>query len=277
MMTDWPENDALLERFRVWLDEVREESHALATSPPPPGSDGDGRTEADGAASELGLVDLAREFTALRHEVKLQTKSGRGLEEQTAAAIAAMEEAGRQFRAVAPQEAEAARRAALPLIESMADLDEALARAQAVAESVRQRLSEADDAFSQQLAALAAAQPAWKRWLCRAWHAGVRNLCLADAEDRQRIIDAQAEGHAMVRKRLERAMAKEGLFRTATVGLPVDPHTMTVVEVVEGNGHPPGTVVEEIRPGYRWNDKVVRYAEVRAARNSPQNQNPFEE
>ena len=70
----------------------------------------------------------------------------------------------------------------------------------------------------------------------------------------------------MVRKRLERAMAKEGLSRMASVGLPVDPHAMTVVEVVEADGHVPGTVVEEIRPGYRWNDKVVRYAEVRAAR-----------
>ncbi len=63
-------------------------------------------------------------------------------------------------------------------------------------------------------------------------------------------------------------MAKEGLYRMASVGLPVDPHAMTVVEVVEGDGHAPGTVVEEIRPGYRWNDKVVRYAEVRAARST---------
>ena len=43
---------------------------------------------------------------------------------------------------------------------------------------------------------------------------------------------------------------------------------MTVVEVVQANGHVPGTVVDEIRPGYLWNDKVVRYAEVRAARHS---------
>src|SRR5271157_497787 len=139
-MSDWPESDALLERFRTWLDQVRDESRMPARNPSAPGLDGDGQSAVDGAASEVGLVDLAREFTALRHEVKLQTKSGRGLEEQTAAAVAAMEEAGRQFRAVAPQEAEAARRAALPLIESMADRDESLARAQAVVESARQRL-----------------------------------------------------------------------------------------------------------------------------------------
>jgi len=272
-MTDWPETDALLERFRTWLGQVREESQSLATDPSQPGSDG----AVEGVPSDFGLVDLVREFTALRHEVKLQTKSGRGLEEQTAAAIAAMEEASRQFRDIEPQEAEAARRAALPLIESMADLDEALGRAQTVVESARTRLGESLAAFSRHLADLVAAQPAWKRWLCRTWHSGVHDLCQADAEDRKRIVDALAEGYAMVRKRVERAMAKEDLYRMACVGLPVDPHTMTVVEVVEGEGHAPGTVVEEIRPGYRWNDKVVRYAEVRAARHSYQNPDLSEE
>ena len=231
-----------------------------------------GRGRGERAASELGLVDLVREFTALRHEVKLQTKSGRGLEEQTAAAIAAMEEAGRQFRAVEPQEAEAARRAALPLIESMADLDEALGGPRPWWSRPAGGSAKSQAAFLRQLADLDAAQPAWKRWLCRSWYAAPRNLCQADAEDRKRVVDALAEGYAMVRKRLERAMAKEGLYRMASVGLPVDPHAMTVVEVVDGDGHAPGTVVEEIRPGYRWNDKVVRFAEVRAARNM--NQNP---
>ncbi len=44
---------------------------------------------------------------------------------------------------------------------------------------------------------------------------------------------------------------------------------MTVVEVVEiadAAGHAPGTVIEELRPGYRWNGRVVRFAEVRAVR-----------
>lgn len=282
-MTAWPETDALLERLRTWLGQVRAESQAAATDLPQPlaggaaeetGSDAK-EAAAQVPASNVGLIDLVREFTVLRHEVKLQTKSARGLEEQTATALAALEEATRQFRAVEPQEAEAARRAALPLIESMADLDEALGRAQAVVESARGRLGELHEAFSRRLTELLAAQPAWQRWFCRSWHAGVRDLCQADADERRRIVDALAEGHTMVRKRLERAMAKEGLCRIATVGQPVDPHAMTVVEVVDGEGHAPGTVVEEIRPGYRWNDKVVRYAEVRAARH--ENRNAFAE
>ena len=66
----------------------------------------------------------------------------------------------------------------------------------------------------------------------------LRDLWQADAEDRKRIVDALAEGYAMVRKRLQRAMAKEGLYRMASVGLPVDPHAMTVVEVVDGEAMP---------------------------------------
>jgi len=277
-MTNWPDTDALLEGFRTWLGQVREESRSMTTSASSPKSDGDAESAAEAAASDLGLVDLVREFTALRHEVKLQTKSGRGLEEQTAAAIAAMEEAGRQFRAVAPQEAEAGRRAAMPLIESMADLDDALARAQAVVESACGRLGgESRATFSLKFADLFAAQPAWKRWLCRSWYTGARDLCQAHAADSKRIVDALAEGYAMVRKRLQRAMAKEGLYRMVSVGLPVDPHAMTVIEVVDSDEHAPGTVVEEIRPGYRWNDKVVRFAEVRAARSINQNPRGIEE
>ena len=123
--------------------------------------------------------------------------------------------------------------------------------------------------FRLRLAELYAAQPAWKRWLCRSWHAAAGDLWQADADDRKQMASALADGYALVRKRLHRAMAKENLYRMTTLGLPVDPHAMTVVEVVDPEDHQaPGTVVEEIRPGYRWNGKVVRFAEVRAARNT---------
>ena len=43
-----------------------------------------------------------------------------------------------------------------------------------------------------------------------------------------------------------------------------DPNLMTVVEVVNDPRRPPGLVIEEVRPGYCWKDKVLRFAEVRA-------------
>jgi molecular chaperone GrpE (heat shock protein) len=64
-------------------------------------------------------------------------------------------------------------------------------------------------------------------------------------------------------------MAREDLVRIACVGKPADPHAMTVVEAIDDPARAPGTVVEEIRPGYLWKGKVLQYAEVRAVRTRP--------
>ena len=40
---------------------------------------------------------------------------------------------------------------------------------------------------------------------------------------------------------------------------------MIVIEVVEDPDRPPGTVVKELRSGYTWKGRLLRYAEVQAA------------
>ena len=77
---------------------------------------------------DFGVIDLVEEFTALRHEVKLQTKSGRGLIEQTETTVSALRQAIEQFRSVEPKEAQAVWAAGKALAEALADLDEALDR-----------------------------------------------------------------------------------------------------------------------------------------------------
>ncbi len=121
----WPEAEAMLTRFRDWLNQTCEESWAATVA----------AADSDNGVGDIGLAEMVREFTALRHEVKLQTKSARGLDEQVTAAISALEgagsgleKAGQEFRSVRLKEAEAARRAAQPLILALADLDEAIAR-----------------------------------------------------------------------------------------------------------------------------------------------------
>jgi molecular chaperone GrpE (heat shock protein) len=44
---------------------------------------------------------------------------------------------------------------------------------------------------------------------------------------------------------------------------------MTVVELVDAPGVPAESVVAELRPGYTWRERVIRFAEVRAARSAP--------
>ena len=48
--------------------------------------------------------------------------------------------------------------------------------------------------------------------------------------------------------------------------LPFDPEQMEVLEVVADSGRPSGEVVEEVRRGYLWKDRVFRYAQVRVAK-----------
>jgi len=64
-------------------------------------------------------------------------------------------------------------------------------------------------------------------------------------------------------------MEAEQVRRIDTLGQPVDPDRMTVVEVVDAPDRPPGVVVDEVRRGYTWRGRVLRFAEVRAARSAP--------
>jgi molecular chaperone GrpE len=78
------------------------------------------------------------------------------------------------------------------------------------------------------------------------------------------IFDSLIEGYDLILGRLQRAMKKADLYRIECVGRQADPNLVTVVEVVDDPLRPPGLVVEQIRPGYFWKDKVIRFAEVRA-------------
>ncbi|MCA1686979.1 MAG: nucleotide exchange factor GrpE, partial [Planctomycetia bacterium] len=115
-MTVPPDDEAVLSRFRQWLAEARA------------GDDGPDPLPPEANEPEIGLYRLVEEFTALRQEVKLQTKSGRGLQEEAESLLTGLRQAIEQFRSVAPKEEQAALAAARPLAEALADLDEALDR-----------------------------------------------------------------------------------------------------------------------------------------------------
>lgn len=251
--------EALLERFRHWLRETYAEAETLVEIE-------DSESEAE--APEIGIYRLAEEFTALRQEVKLQTKGSRRLQEQAESLLPALERAIEQFRAVEPKEAQAAWNAGRPLAEALADLDEALDRGRLEIEKARQRLVEdAPRELEAALQELYAGQSALRRWLVRAYHGRVLELFQRQGPGRSRdILDALLEGYGLIQNRLRRALEAEQIRRIASVGQPADPARMTVVEVVDDPDRPPGQVVEEVRRGYTWRGRVLRFAEVRAVR-----------
>ena len=121
------ELESTLDRFHEWLARARADAASSASEP---------KAQLD-SCRPFGLVDLVEEFTALRQELKLQTKSARGLQEQTESLLTPLRQAIEHFRSVAPREEQAAWSAGKPIAEGLATLDEALDRCRGEIEKAR--------------------------------------------------------------------------------------------------------------------------------------------
>jgi len=252
----------ILNRFRNWLETELDEHPDLDAAAL-------GATSEQAGAREFGVIDLVEEFTALRHELKLQTKSGRGLLDQTEATISAMKQAIEQFRAVERSEDQAIWSTGKPLAEALADLDEALERGRREIERAKRLI--ADEAICSLKAALEAVhrRRSWiRRRLLRAYHAEVLDVIERAGLGQHDRFDALLEGYGLIQKRLKRAMTSEKIEWIACEGNPVDPERMTVLDVLDDSSRLPGTVVKELRRGYTWRGRVLRFAEVQATRTS---------
>jgi molecular chaperone GrpE len=258
-MSDFENDERLLERFRGWLQATRQEAADLGEP-----------VAASTPCKRVGLERLVEEFTALRHELKLQTRGSRALEERLEASMLTLAEAAGLLRAAAASEAssrtEAADRA---FASALADLDEALERAREQWKKNLARLSGDASAIISELDAAYAGQSWWQRRSTAAYHSQVRERIQAaearSRSDRQALLTALLSGYDLIQQRLARTMASAGVTRIPAVGRPVDPERMVVVEAVDAAGEP-GHVIDEIRRGYTWKGGLLRPAEVRAIR-----------
>ena len=74
------------------------------------------------------------------------------------------------------------------------------------------------------------------------------------------------KGVYLIKSQIEDILKKRGLEKVSIKpGDPFDPSIAEAMAEVESD-HPPGTVVEEIEPGYRLHDKVLRAARVIVAK-----------
>ena len=263
-MSAWPDDETVLSRFRQWLGQTWAEAEALAGGDD--SGDADGAGDSFGESAEVGLFRLAEELTALRHELKLGTKSSRNLEELCRTTVEAMQAAIEQFRLVKARESQAARDSARPLAEALIELDEALRRGRQVIETARRRIAEEAPAeLCRQLDEQFRSLWFWRRWRYGRWHRRVLEAVRRQAEEVQRRLFASlVEGYGLIQSRLERATESEQIVRIDCAGKRADPKLMTVLEVVDDPAQPPGLVIEEVRPGYLWKGAVLRFAEVRA-------------
>lgn len=263
-MTMTMELGDVLQRFQEWLTQTSQELDQLDDEPYLP--------DDEPAAPAAGLLSLVEAFTALRHELKLQTRSARTTEASLQTVLEALDRAIEHFAGVEPREAEAASQAARPLVEALIDMDEALRRgAQAVA-AARRRLSDGTpQRLVEHLQQRFAQRWFWQRWRFRAWHTEVLQCCRQVlAETQGPVLASLGDGYELICARLQRTLAEQRIERMKCVGQRVDPASMNVVELVDVLGAAPETVVDEVRPGYLWRGRVVRFAEVRATRPAPQ-------
>jgi molecular chaperone GrpE len=66
------------------------------------------------------------------------------------------------------------------------------------------------------------------------------------------------EGVKMVLKKLYTTLEREGLSEIETIGMPFDPKKHEVFLQVSSPGHAEGTVIEEVRKGFMFRNKVIR-------------------
>ncbi len=91
-----------------------------------------------------------------------------------------------------------------------------------------------------------------------------------EQEKLRQSLAAWLKGLELVRQRQLEVLAAEGIQPIPAAGLPYDPLSQVVVEAVAAQEkYPPGTVVSELRRGYRNAARVLRYAEVSVAQDKP--------
>lgn len=254
--------EAILADFRLWLADLaggHEAGLREGEAPAEPGALPARREPRPPGA--VDLFTLVGQFTALRHEVNLQTKAARAAVEQNAEVLKAI-----VAKPEAPAEPEGLR-AALKAVIDIAD---------ALALSLRQmeKLRGSVEPLLADLGEPTGASPRNSRspgFFARLFGA---KPALTPPTDEARtaagklgqLAEAAIDGYAMSIRRVERTLPTLDLEPISCTGEIFDPELMEVVEVVGGSGEPAGTVIEEVRPGYRWRGKVFRFAQVKVAR-----------
>ncbi len=194
-------------------------------------------------AAPFDVAGVLGQFVALRQEVNLQTRAVRAQQEQAAAALDAV------ARQRGPDPADAAR----PLLLALVEAHDALALAGR--EVARQR-----EAVLAELEATPPPPGFWARLF------GAAPPRPPEAGKLRGVLDGLVKGYEMGLARLERALARHGVEPVEAVGRPFDPERMEALEPVDAPGRPRGEVAEEVRRGWAWQGRVLRFAQVRVAR-----------
>ena len=266
--------DRILNDFRGWLLE-------LAALPEPAE-----------AVETIDLHSVVGQFTALRHEVNLQTRAARSALDQLGLAADALKD-----RPPADDGLKPVLKAVVDVYDNLALALKQVERQRAGVEPVLTELAAGPEMAKPPEVPVAALfgvtdrpRGFWSRVFRRTnvpsefagdvyremlidWRAGVlkdaeaRRARVTDAVNQVRSsVDGLIAGYRMSLSRVDRAVGLVGLEPIPAAGERFDPELMEAVEVVADPARPAGEVVEEVRRGYRWRGVVFRFAQVKVSR-----------
>jgi molecular chaperone GrpE len=262
--------ERVLADFRAWLGELSERPAPPTDRPP-----------------TVDLHTLVAQFTALRHEVNLQTKAARTSIEQTGETLTELRDALDELRERPDAEEESTEllKAIVDVYDNLALAIRQVERQRAAIDEPLREWVEGTKLFQGPKAAdvgpVAIRPGFWGRLfgVSAGQALGVESVgaAMKEIEARhQRTVDAARlvrssfdgliAGYRMSLARADRAIEQAGLEVIATKGEPFDPELMEVVDVAGDTGRPAGEVIEEVRRGYRRGDAVFRFAQVKVAR-----------
>lgn len=270
-MTDHPLIEPILAEFRGWLTEL------FAARP-------DAATVPTDAPKPIDLATVVSQFTALRQEVILQTKTSRSAVEQTAEALklatgpkadpdeivkplakALIDIADAMTLSI--RQIEKSRETLEPLLDELPDWS--LPDPPATSASVTSP-AQRSGLVARLLGSAPPHEPdqAWKEWAEEVLDDSAERIEKVEAlrDTLAPLLAGLGDGYAMSLRRIERVLPQFGLEAISAVGEPFDPELMEAVEMVEAEDVESGTVVEEVRRGYRWKNTIFRFAQVKVAR-----------
>jgi molecular chaperone GrpE len=246
--------EAILADFRAWLTDLA--AGRMSESEP---------TAAP--AEALDVQALVGQFTALRHEVNLQTKAARAQQEQAAETLRQLSDAVEAFQAQ-PDDEPADDPALRPLLTGLVEAADALMLAQPEVERLAQAGRAALTDVEPSVAPREDLRTLWARWFGghRQDAAGRTQQQSAETTKRvQYLFDSVLAGYRMSLQRLQRTLQQHGLAEIPCLGQPFDPERMEALEAVADSGRPDGEVLAVVRAGYERKGKVFRCALVRVA------------
>lgn len=252
---------ALLDRFRVYLDCTDDDLDATGADHPENGrADGDARAD---------LYQLFVELAGLRSEVRTESRLVKEALDQSKATVE-------------------------PLRSGMASLERSLKRAEAELETQERRLLkplllgllEVRDRLEAGLETAAAPPPTatpveappappprhgfWERLTGRGrTPTAVPAAPSPPAPDASGPtaapvdpIEAWRAGLAMTLRRFDALLSQHDVEPILVQGQPFDPRTAKAIGTEHDPSRPEGSVLSQVRPGFRWRDSVLRPAEV---------------